>query len=147
MGEFLGVIGVISMLSSVAMSGVDAGRSADGLRDSINKMDAKIAKYQQGYQALLYSQEVLKQELIDEMNQDIADITQFALQIDQAKKDHAVAYRSIQIAGITMVIFITFIFLLKIFGFYEIFIDVLGYPFRTIYNKIRGDKSVITSEK
>lgn len=138
MGEFLGLIGVLGMLGSVTMSGVDAGRSAGDLRDSIEKMDQKIGKYQQGYQTLLYSQELLKQELIDEMNQDVADITQLALQIDQSKKDHAVAYRSIQIAGITMVIFIAFIFILKIFGFYEVVMEVLGYPFQTMYKKIRG---------
>lgn len=140
MGEFLAVVGLVSMLGTVTMSGIDAGKSADGLRDAITKMDAKIGKYQQGYQTLIFSQELQKQELVDEMNDDIAEITQLALQISQAKKDHATAYRSIQIAGITMVIFIGFIFLLKTFGFYEVFIDVLGYPFRTMYNKITGKK-------
>jgi len=131
--QAIGVIGILGMLGSVGASGYNANKSAGQLRESIEEMTKKIEKYKQGYDDLLTSQAKLGLDIVDAMNEDIDQITQLSKAIDIEKQNHARTYREIQLAGVTVIIYIAFIFILKIFGFYDVVQEVLSYPIRKVF--------------
>ena len=133
--EFLGAIGILGMIGSIGTASYNSGTQSDKLRQSIQDMSDKIDRYKDGYTKLLKADAILGQTLIQGMSEDVDAITQASQQIDVAKTEHAKSYKTIQMAGVSFIIFLAFVFVLKIFGFYDIVQEVLVYPFKKAFQK------------
>lgn len=133
--EVLGIAGAIGMLVGVGMSGYNSISQTSSLQASIAQMQDTIQSFTNGYNSLLAGDSAENQRLISDMSNDVDAITQLSQQANVEKTQHAATYRSIQLAGILMVSFIAFIFILKIFGFYDVVQQVLLFPFHIFTKK------------
>ena len=131
----MGMIGVTGMLMSVANSGKKSVFQTEKLKQTILDMNAKIKKFTNGYTELLTVGATDIQRIIAEMNMDVQLITQLSRQMESEKNDHALLYRSIQMAGIILVSTIGLIFILKLFDFYDIIQNFIEYPFLSLFRK------------
>jgi hypothetical protein len=98
-------------------------------------MNAKIDKFKERYTQLLVADATNIQRIKDGMTQDIQNITMLSKRIEGEKLTHAIQYRSIQMAGITLITSIVMIFILKMFGFTDIIKNVIAYPFVKLFSK------------
>ena len=133
--EIMGIIGITGMLMSVANSGKDSLVSSGQLRQSIAQMQAKIDSFKAGYTQLLVEESKDIQELKDKINEDVQAITMYSKRIEGEKDTHSTIYRSIQMAGIILISAVAFIFILKLFGFYDIIQNVIEIPFKNLFRK------------
>lgn len=131
----MGIVGVSGMLMSIGNSGKDSLLKTDELKKSISMMNAKIQKFTDGYTALITAEATDIQRIVDEMNVDVQIITQLSKQMESEKNDHALIYRTIQTAGMIVITTIAFIFILKLFDFYDIIENILEYPFKHLFSK------------
>jgi hypothetical protein len=131
----MGLVGVSGMLMSIGNSGKNSLLETDKLKKSILMMNGKITKFTDGYTELITAEATDIQRIVDEMNIDVQIITQLSKQMESEKNDHALIYRNIQMAGIIIITTIAFIFILKLFNFYDIIEKVLEYPFKNLFSK------------
>jgi len=131
----MGIVGVGGMLMSIGNSGKNSLIETNKLKNSISTMNAKLDKFTDGYTALITAEATDTQRIINEMNIDVQIITQLSKQIESEKNDHAIIYRSVQMAGLIIITTIGFIFILKLFDFYDIIENVLEYPFKHLFSK------------
>ena len=131
----IGIIGIAGMIGQVAVSGKDSAQQSDALRQSVQDMITQINSFTENYNNLLSATDTDIAQLDQKIENDVQLITQLSAKISDQKSVHSATYRTIQIAGITMIFFIAFIFILKIFGFYEVVNDIILYPFKKLFGK------------
>lgn len=135
MEAIIGGLGMLGMLVSVGMSGKDSLTQTQTIQNSINAMTQKIADVSTKYGAILKADSESIETLRGELNDDIQSITLLSESIEVARQKHAVSYRAIQMAGIVLVCTIAFVFILKLFGFYDIILETLEFPFKNLFTK------------
>jgi len=125
----------LGMAVGIGMDGVNSQKQTDTLRQSVQDMISKISNFTETYNNVITnnSQDIAKMN--SDMQDDVNAITQLSATIQVQKNEHAATYKTIQILGVTMILFIAFIFILKIFGFYEVVQEMLIYPFKKIFSK------------
>lgn len=116
----MGTIGLTGMLMGVAVSGRESLLKTKEMNKSINMMNAKIEKFKIGYTQLIMDETRDIQDIIKQLNDDVQLITLYSRKIEVEKDLHSKQYRMIQIYGISFVVIIAFLLILKLFGFDEI---------------------------
>jgi hypothetical protein len=126
----MGAVALFGMASNVAMSGRDAGKNADSLRKQIKDTKAQTAdlnaKWDSAIKTTVALDATTKQEIIYLLDQ----MAQTAAKSRVAKREFSEQYRKIQMAGVSFIIIVFFLLLLKWTGILDAADELIFAPFQ-----------------
>jgi hypothetical protein len=123
-------IALFNMAATVATSGINAGTKSDDIRKQIKAQNAQTDDLQSKWDAAIKKQAALDQDEITEINNLLDDMAQLAAQTRVTKREFLDEYKKIQMAGVSFVVIIFFLLLLKWAGILDAMEELILSPFK-----------------
>jgi hypothetical protein len=130
LGVILGGIAVFGMGVNVTKSGIDAASKSDDIRKQIKDTTAQTDSLQSKWDAAIKKQIALDTDEKNEITDLLDDMAQLAAQARVTKRKFSDEYKKIQMAGVSFVIIIFFLLLLKWTGILDAMEELILSPFK-----------------
>ena len=117
----LGAIEAVSVVSTIGLSTYDSATQSEGIRQAIRNTRATTNVLKKRWDDIITGQVVLTQEIRQAILDDLDTISQNSARMRLAKEEFEKSYQNIQIAGVSLVVVIFFLLLLKRAGILDYF--------------------------
>lgn len=121
---------LFQMGATVITSGINSGKKSDDIRKQIKDQNAQTDDLQSKWDAAIKKQAALDQDEITEINNLLDDMAQLAAQTRVTKREFLDEYKKIQMAGVSFVVIIFFLLLLKWAGILDTMEKLILSPFK-----------------
>ncbi|MCP3681953.1 MAG: hypothetical protein GY861_04610 [bacterium] len=122
---------ITSMASTIALSGMDAGKNADKVRTEITSIKNRTASLKAKFDSVINGDAQFNQMLQDSMTTDVDALSQITAQTKVSRDAYLSTIKKIQMTGIIFVVVIFFLLLLKETGVLDAIQDLIISPFNS----------------
>ena len=122
---------ITSMVSTITLSGVDAGKNADKVRTQITSIKNRTASLKAKFDSVITKGAEFNQKLQDDMTKDVDALSQITAQTKVSRDAYLSTIKKIQMTGIIFVVVIFFLLLLKETGVLDAIQDLIISPFNS----------------
>lgn len=126
----LGIFMVAGMVIPVTLGGVNAGRDADGLRQSVKDIKKETESLEKRFNIAIVQEKALDYKMRTEIVDSIDRINQLSAQARVAKRAFSEKYRTLQLTGVVFIVTVFFLLLLKEAGLLDALQALILSPFK-----------------
>lgn len=131
-GALLAATEALSVISTVGQSAYDSVNESEGLRKAIIDTKNRTASLKQKWDSIISQQSQLTNEIRAQILEDLDAISKNKASIDIAKENFQKNFTKIQMAGVSFVVVIFFLLLLKRAGILDYLEDLI---FSSLFGK------------
>lgn len=122
-------VGVAGMIGNVTSAGVNAGMSANNLRDEIKNIADRTADLQSKFNSIIKATSNQVTVMNAEITDNLDSIYKSHLSLHKLQENFIVQRRKIQMTGVIFILSIFFLLLLKLTGIVDSLNDLIMSPF------------------
>ena len=129
------LLGFFMILGGIVSPGISSAVSLDDTKKQVDQLQNQYDDLENQWNNVFKQQSQIKQEIIDDITNKLDSINQTIAQTNQSHKQFQQQNQQIQFIGVTLIVFIFFLLLLKQYDLYDSINDFILSPFKIFSKK------------